>query len=88
MEVVPLFGDMMTVPFSYIETSPNFDVTKWPQCSSEHLSAQAQLIKQLPLVRQQYLQLVCELTLLCGATKQLTQPSKKVHILKFCGYLM
>ncbi|KAI0228538.1 Cytoplasmic FMR1-interacting protein [Lamellibrachia satsuma] len=77
LEVVPLFGDMMTVPFSYIEMSPNFDATKWPQCLSEQPSAQMQLVKQLPLVRQQYIQLVCELTLLCGATKKLAKPPKK-----------
>ena len=80
--MVPLFGDMMTVPFSYIEMSPNFDATKWPQCLSEQPSAQTQLVKQLPLVRQQYIQLVCELTLLCGATKELAKPPKKVGCLK------
>ncbi|KAK2176606.1 hypothetical protein NP493_652g02000 [Ridgeia piscesae] len=84
LEVVPLFGDMMTKPFSYIEMSPNFDATRWPQCLSEQPSAQTQLIKQLPLVRAQYVQLVCELTLQCGATMELTKPQKGLVFYLLC----
>ena len=67
--------------------SPNFDATRWPQCLSEQPSAQTQLIKQLPLVRAQYVQLVCELTLQCGATAELAKPQKVCWFEIYLGYM-
>ena len=61
MEAVPLFGDMMIGPFKYIEKTPNYDPEKWPQCNSVKDSTQKELLKVMPQLREEYVELMCDL---------------------------
>ena len=63
-ETLPLFGDIMIVPFSYIEVMPSYDSGRWPHCSSEETSPQHTFMTKMPAIRVQHTQLVCELALL------------------------
>ena len=61
LEVVPLFGDMMLGTFQYIEKTPNYDASKWPECNSEKTSPQAHLVKELPRIREKYVNYLSQL---------------------------
>ena len=61
---MPLFGDMGIASFRYIETSPNYDESKWPHCSDHsRLSPQHDLIGQMPRLRSTHDRLMCEMML-------------------------
>ncbi|GAB6019487.1 Cytoplasmic FMR1-interacting protein 1 [Chamberlinius hualienensis] len=61
LEVVPLFGDMQIAPFNYIKRSPHFDPSKWPLCSANSPSPQADLLQHLPTIREDHMRYITEL---------------------------
>jgi len=62
LEVVPLFGDMQIAPFNYVKRSKYFDASKWPLCSTvSAISAQADLNKYLPQIRDDHIKYISEL---------------------------
>jgi len=62
MEVVPLYGDMMVTPFSYIRASKNYDESKWPHCTSASGSNQAQIKGKIADIKSHHDRLLCDLT--------------------------
>ena len=69
LEVVPLFGDMVIPPFSYIKSTPNYDEGKWGGSSSEQGSRQMDLIPKLPQIKAQHDRLLCDIALCPGLSQ-------------------
>ena len=61
LEVVPLFGDMQIAPFLYIRHTPNLDPSKWPLCTSNQPSPQANLLAHLDTMREEHTCYISEL---------------------------
>ncbi|CAL1540993.1 unnamed protein product [Lymnaea stagnalis] len=62
LEMVPLYGDMMIAPYSFIKTGPNYDASKWPACESSSLSPQSNLLGGLEMIKERHMQYISRLT--------------------------
>ncbi|KAL3102786.1 hypothetical protein niasHT_021453 [Heterodera trifolii] len=76
IEVVPLFGDMNILPFSFVKQCRNtgqcvkgtgqqckcYDPAKWPLSNSESEKCHVDIVQRLPLIRQQHGEFVTQLS--------------------------
>ncbi len=77
---MPLFGDMMVSPFSYIQSTPNYDENKWQHCAEMALGeGKVDIPGALARIRPQHDVLVSQLSLNDARRQQLT-PKIKVRI--------
>lgn len=56
-----MFGDMQIAPFNYVRSSPNFESSKWPMCTSSQVSPQANLMTNLDAMRDEHDRYITEL---------------------------
>ena len=80
VEAVPLFGDMMIGPFQQMKKTPNYNESNWPQCNSEKDSTQANLLKDMPHIREEYMSLMAELAVHGPNLQFYNSVWKKVYI--------
>ena len=66
---MPLFGDMQISPFFYIKACPNYDPSKWPECTSNHVSSQANLLGWLDRMREDHSNYISSLSCACNEVR-------------------
>ena len=59
--MVPLYGDMQIIPFSYIMKTKNYDESKWPACNSTGESSQGKILEHIDRIRYEHDHFLIEL---------------------------
>ena len=65
VEVVPLYGDMAIAPFRYIETTSNYDESRWSLCTdTARQTGQSDIISHVVTLRISHNRLLGDLALI------------------------
>ena len=61
METIPLYGDMVIVPFKTVEMCPSYDASKWPLCNSKSKMSKQDFSAQVLAFKQEHNTYLCEI---------------------------
>ena len=70
---------MMIGPFRQMEKTPNYCESNWPQCNSIKDSTQADILKAMPQMREEYMSLMSDLAVNGSNLEFYNSVWKKVH---------
>jgi len=60
-KVVPLYGDMQIIPYSYVMKTKNYDESKWPACNSTSEGSQGRILEHIERIRYEHSHFITEL---------------------------